>query len=95
MSKPIESGCLAEVIFGLSGLDSPNIGLIVRVVSLQGEHTQHGRIWRCKAEYAERGQPGVNVPPGYSDFAQNWLRRIDEDKTKPKELIKEMEKENG
>lgn len=77
MSSPIKKGDLCEVINGMLGAASPNIGLIVEVLSFRGEHSQHGRIWRCKAAYAELGQPGVNVPPGEADFAQDWLKKIE------------------
>ena len=77
MSQPIKAGDLCEVISGLAGAWSPNIGLIVRVLSFQGEHSLHGHIWRCEAEYAELGQPGINVPPGAADFAQGWLKKIE------------------
>lgn len=77
MTSPIKAGDLCEVISGVLGLNSPNIGLMVRVINLQGEHSQHGRIWRCEAEYSELHQPGVKVPPGQADFAQSWLRKIE------------------
>jgi len=73
----IRAGDLAEVIGGMLGEKSPNLGLIVRVKEFRGEHSQFGRIWRCEAEFAERGQPGVNVPDGAVDFAQDWLRKIE------------------
>lgn len=73
----IKSGDLAEVIGGMNGTASPNLGLIVRVLQFRGEHSQFGRIWRCEAEFAELGQPGVNCPPGQADFAQDWLRKIE------------------
>ena len=76
MNEPIKAGDLAEVISGKYGTASPNIGLIVSVVCLQGEHSLYGRIWRCEAEYGEPGQSGINVPPGHLDFAQDWLRKI-------------------
>lgn len=90
MSKPIQAGDLCEVIDGLLGQASPNIGLIVTVVSFVGEHSQHGRIWRCKAEYAELGQPGVGAPPGHADFAQAWLKKI-EPPTSPTRTSKDTE----
>lgn len=77
MSEPIKAGDLAEVIDGLLGKSSPNLGLIVRVLSYVGDHSQHGRIWRCEAEYAVLGQTGVGVPAGSADFAQAWLRKIE------------------
>jgi hypothetical protein len=77
MRTPIKAGDLAEVIDGLQGKASPNLGLIVRVLQYVGDHSQHGRIWRCEAEYAVLGQVGVNTPPGAADFAQSWLRKIE------------------
>ena len=75
--EPIKAGDLAEVADGLKGKASPNLGLVVRVKSLAGEHSRLGRIRRCEAEFAVRGQEGANVPGGMADFAQSWLRRID------------------
>ena len=77
MSGPIKAGDLCEVVDGLNGKDSPNIGLVVRVLAYVGDHSKWGRIWRCEAEYAVLGQVGVNVPPGTADFAQTWLRKIE------------------
>ena len=77
MVTPIKSGDLAEVIDGLNGRASPNLGLIVKVLQYRGEHSQFGPIWRCEAKFGERGQPGKDVPPGQIDFAQSWLRKIE------------------
>ena len=77
MTRPIEAGCLAEVVGGMLGAASPNLGLIVRVLAYVGDHSQFGRIWRCEAEFAELGQQGRDVPGGRADFAQDWLKRID------------------
>ena len=79
MQKPIEAGCLAEVINGLLGKDSPNIGLIVKVVKYVGDEKTLGRIWRCEAEYGERIQKRPNIPAGLVDFAQSWLKRLPDD----------------
>lgn len=88
--EPIKAGDLCHVISGLKGTASPNIGLVVRVISLQGEHSQHGRVWRCEAEYGERGQPGMDVPPGHMDFAQDWLKKIEPPPLPATEKIKEI-----
>jgi hypothetical protein len=77
MSTPIKAGDLCEVIGGLTGANSPNLGLIVRVLQLRGQHSWLGNIWRCEAEYAVQAQPGINVPPGTTDFAQQWLKKIE------------------
>lgn len=93
MSEPIKAGDLAEVIDGLKGKDSPNLGLIVRVISLAGEHSKFGRIWRCEAEYAVLGQKGKDVKGGLADFAQSWLRKIEEPPapSKAKTVNKDLE----
>lgn len=79
MKEPIKAGDLAEVIGGMGGEKSPNLGLIVRVQQLVFECPQLGRIWRCEAEFAEsiRRGPGCTCPPGQADFAQDWLRKIE------------------
>jgi len=87
----IKSGDLAEVIGGMNGTASPNLGLIVRVLQFRGEHSQFGRIWRCEAEYAELGQPGVGCPPGQADFAQDWLRKLPPDAKPPEQIKTERE----
>ncbi len=77
MNEPIKAGDMAVVIGGMLGDKSPNIGLIVKVVSARGEHSKYGRIWACDAEYGERGQLGTdNLPGGLLDFAQDWLKKI-------------------
>ena len=77
MATPIKAGDLAEVIDGVNGKASPNIGLIVRVLTYVGDHSKFGRVWRCEAQYAELAQTGRNVPRGQADFAQCWLRKIE------------------
>lgn len=77
MNSPIKAGDLCKVISGMSGEASPNIGLVVQVISFRGEHSLHGRIWRCEAAYVELGQPGINSPYGTADFAQSWLKKIE------------------
>lgn len=76
MNEPIKAGDLAEVINGMRGKDSPNIGLIVKVVHRVYECPTLGVIWRCEAEHAERAEHRPNVPGGLADFAQDWLRKI-------------------
>lgn len=84
-TEPIKAGDRCEVIDGLLGKASPNLGLIVIVLAYVGDHSKHGRIWRCEAEYAERGQPGDGrAPPGTADFAQSWLRKLPPDPATPK-----------
>ena len=73
MSEPIKSGDVCEVIAGALGNHGPNIGKRVTVVSLRGEHTAFGRIWRCSGTglTTEYGATGTQC-----DFAQAWLRKL-------------------
>lgn len=78
MPSPIQMGDLAEVISGMLGNKSPNIGLIVEVLAQQGDHSQYGRMWLCQAEHAELAQAGTrDVSGGRAHFAQDWLRKIE------------------
>lgn len=88
MQEPIKAGNLAEVVSGMQGTDSPNIGLIVKVIKYVGDEITLGRIWRCEAEYAQRIQERPSIPNRYVDFAQSWLRKINPPPlpTKQKEL---------
>jgi hypothetical protein len=76
MSEPIKSGDRCEVIGAVFGAQSPNLGKIVTVASLQGEHSVHGRIWRCTAPdlITEYGVAGIAA-----DFAASWLRKLPDD----------------
>lgn len=77
MSEPIKAGDLAEVVGGLGRGKSPNLGLRVKVLSLQGEHSQHGRIWRCEgAGVKQMSDAGQYIDTGFADFASSWLRKI-------------------
>lgn len=92
MKRPIQAGDLCEVINGLLGKDSPNLGLIVLVKQYVGDEKTLGRIWRCEAEFGERIQPRAHIPIGLVDFAQDWLRRIDDDApTTSKTTSKDLE----
>ena len=73
MSRPVQSGDMAEVVGGFNGTKSPNLGRIVYVESFAGESEAFGRLWRCKAQgliYAD------GLPRDWANFAQDWLRRI-------------------
>lgn len=73
MNEPIKSGDLCEVIGGALGSAGPNIGKRVTVGQLRGDHSLHGRIWRCHGEglVTEYGALGNEA-----DFAQGWLRKL-------------------
>jgi hypothetical protein len=90
MTKPISAGDLAIVVSGLLGEHSPNIGLIVKVTKYVGDEITLGRIWRCEAEYGQRIQPRENIPSGYVDFAQSWLKPINPPEITNKENTKEL-----
>lgn len=80
--KPIQAGDFAEIIRGLGRDKSPNIGKRVRVVSLQGEHSQFGRIWRCTGEGVQQlADGGTYVVTGWADLPASWLRKIEPEGT--------------
>lgn len=91
MNEPIKTGDQCEVIGGLGRVKSPNIGLRVTVVSFQGEHSQHGRIWRCSGDGVQQlTDAGTYAVTGWADFAQSWLKKLPPD-TKPPESINTTE----
>jgi len=73
--KPIQAGDSCIVIDGVYGKSSPNIGKTVKVVSLQGQHSKLGNIWRCEGQGLTRfdDSPGID----WADFAQSWLKKAD------------------
>ncbi len=78
MSEPIKAGDACEVIGGLGGQASPNLGLRVKVISLQGEHSRFGRVWRCHGEgLMQLHDSGSYVRTDEADLAASWLRKID------------------
>lgn len=69
MKEPIKSGDLCRVINGLWGKKSPNFGIIVKVLTLQGEHSRHGRVWRCEGEKVmQLSDAGTYINGGWADF---------------------------
>lgn len=89
MKQPIKAGDRAVVIGGLGQKKSPNIGLEVTVSSLQGEHSQHGRIWRCTGDGIKQlTDAGTYVATGWADFAQGWLQKIEPDTKTDKQAEK-------
>jgi hypothetical protein len=87
MQEPIKSGDRCEVIAGALGNEGPNIGKQVTVGALRGEHSEHGRIWRCHGQglVTEYGALGTEA-----DFAQSWLRKLPPDGLPPQ--VQEREK---
>jgi hypothetical protein len=74
MKEPIKQGDRAHIIEGALGTKGPNIGKAVTVGTCQGEHSQHGRIWRVHGEglTTEYGAKGTEL-----DCAAAWLRKIE------------------
>lgn len=91
--RPISAGDVCLVVGGLGRTKSPNAGRTVTVRSLQGEHTQHGRIWRCEGAGVQQLTEGAQYETtGWADFAASWLQRIDPPtltKTRAKELAQD------
>jgi hypothetical protein len=76
-------GDLAIVIKSLDGLA---MGKIVECISMDGEHTQYGKMWLCKfrtnvvSEYGAVGTK-MHVP-------QDWLRKIPSDPLDEEDLYR-------
>ena len=89
MNEPIKKGDMATIIEGALGKRGPNVGKTVRVGMLQGEHSQHGRIWRVRGEglVTEYGVKCTEF-----DCAQSWLRKIE---PPPIEMISATTAEKG
>lgn len=87
MNEPIKKGDRCEVISGALGDKGPNIGKKVIVVSFMGEHSVHGRIWRCTAPdlITEYGVVGIAC-----DFAAAWLKKLPPEPLKSVETGKRM-----
>lgn len=77
MTEPIKSGDRCLVISGLGQGKSPNVGQEVTVLSLQGEHSHYGRIWRCSGpDIKQLTDAGTYQFTGWADFAATWLEKI-------------------
>lgn len=92
MSEPIKAGDTAEVIAGLAQGKSPNIGLKVKVLSAQGEHSRFGRIWRCEnPDLITYDQMGAQVKQGWADIPAVWLKKINPDPPPPQAIEEKKE----
>jgi hypothetical protein len=94
-SEPLKVGpnVLCEVIGGLHGEDSPNLGVVVLVTRYIGyrEKTSQrdphfGRVWEAEAEYTE-APPSQKITrridPGKRDFLEHWLKPLPREKQPP------------
>lgn len=78
MSAPLQSGDTAVVVNGMGAAKSPNVGKTVKVLSLQGEHSRLGRVWRCEgAGIQQLSDGGSYVTTGWADFPAAWLQKLD------------------
>lgn len=86
MNEPIKAGDLCLVVGGLGRHKSPNIGLTVKVISAQGEHSQYGMVWRCAgAGVKQLTDSGTYAEFGWADFPAMWLQKINPPKLKKEE----------
>lgn len=88
MTEPIKSGDDCLVVGGALKGKSPNIGKRVRVVSMQGEHSKLGRVWRCSGEALMQFDGSVS---GWADFPATWLEKINPDAPPPKAATRQVE----
>jgi len=82
-------GVLCEVVNGLEGKNSPNLGMFVRVTRFIGNYETYGPVWEAKNEYGER--PSYSrihrpIAPGHQDYLESWLRPIPPEKDPLKAL---------
>lgn len=83
MKRPIQAGDLCLVVTGLGREKSPNAGLVVQADKLVGEHSQYGRVWRCRgAGVKQLSDSGAYITTGWADFPVAWLRKIEPPKPK-------------
>ncbi len=79
-------GVLCEVVGGIEGENSPNLGLFVRVTRYVGYREKSkpsdphfGRVWEAEAEYAEAPASQYRtrkIDPGKRDFLEHWLKPV-------------------
>ena len=80
MKEPIKAGDRCEVISGLGRRKSPNIGLVVDIISRTGEHSTLGVVWLCKApDIQQLSWAGGYTKTGWADFPVAWLKKIEPD----------------
>lgn len=80
MKSPIQAGDICEVVGGLGRSKSPNIGKRVVVERLQGEHSNLGRVWRCRGDGIQQlTDAGTYQTTGWADFPVPWLRKVEPD----------------
>lgn len=91
MERPISKGDLCRVIDGVYKHKSPNVGKLVTVESIQGNHSTLGVIWRCSGQSLQAYD--ADHPSSTADFPAAWLKRIEPPKTPDKVLMKEVEHE--
>jgi hypothetical protein len=92
MKKPLSAGDICKVVGGLGRHKSPNLGLIVTIVSSIGEHSVHGRMFHCKGDGIKQlSDGGSYVVTNAADFAGAWLERIEPDASPPNAVKKELE----
>lgn len=92
MKEPIKAKDMCHVVSGLGRHKSPNVGKVVTVVSFQGEHSQHGKIWRCEGEGIQQlSDNGEYVLKGWADIAEDWLRKIEPPALPPKHRTRRRE----
>lgn len=86
----VAPGVLCEVVNGLYGEKSPNIGLIVKVTRYVGYRDKtsdadphFGKVWEAEAEYAEAPSEqkiSRQIEPGRRDFLEHWLKPLPPEK---------------
>lgn len=79
------------MVSGMAREKSPNIGLVVTASLCMGDHSQHGRVWRCFGEGVKQFTDGGEyVVTNEADFPVAWLQKIEPPPTKHKAKHREL-----
>ena len=89
MSSVFKSGDLAVVVSGSRGTDSPNIGLVVKLIERDGFHSVHKNIWLCESRDAIPNM-AIHSLRKHLHFAEAWLKKYEPPPVKSQEKKVEL-----
>lgn len=93
MNEPIKFGDKCVVVNGMTRHKSPNIGKLVTVGGVRGEHSVYGRVFRCEGEGVVQldENSGEYVQMNWADFPACWLQKVPPNGTEPAIIKEERE----
>lgn len=90
MANQVEPGQLCEVVGALGMKKSPNLGLyvIAQYRHPPPDHSTYGPIWHCTGVgVSQLTDAGTYKVTGEADFAQAWLKPVDDDEFPSQEQV--------